>query len=387
MKCLLPVALLISACPGVAIAAESVVPLSPESGAEMVIKARVQAALEAVAAKEKLPGATAAIVLPDGRIIEVATGFADHEAGIAMPVNAVMPAASIGKTFVSAWGLALEREGKINLDEPISHWFANETWFDKLPNGSTVTVRMLLNHSSGLIDHAWSPAWLKDYFETSAKEPDHVFPPEHLVSYVLDQEPLFAAGQGYSYSDTNYVLAGMIFERVSGHTYIDAIDALFWKPFGLAHMTGNARRAPNLVNGYLMEENSLGIPERSFADGAIFSNPAVEFTGGGVMSTSADLARWASILYQERALSAPYLEEMLKPNAATMEQPARYALGTNIVDTDVGTVWGHGGTMPYYGSTMAYLPTQKLSVAIMTNRTNFDRKSAIETLLRAVSSN
>lgn len=387
MKLLLPFALMVFAWPGLAVAAPADAAAIAVPTGEDATRIRVQAALDKIAVGQELPGATAAIVLADGRLISVATGFADREKKVLMTVDAVMPAASIGKTFVSAWGLALERQGRIDLDTPIAQWFGEEGWFARLPNGPDITVRMLLNHSSGLIDHAWTAAWLKDYFETSARDPDHHFPPEQLVGYALDQKPLFAAGQGYSYSDTNYVLAGMILERVSGKSYIEAIDALFWKPLGLKHMVGNARCAPGLVNGYLMEENTLGIPEKSFVDGAIFTNPAVEFTGGGVMSTATDLARWVSLLYQERAFPAPYLAELLTPNPATIGKPARYGLGVNIVDTAFGAAWGHGGTMPYYGSMAAYFPERKIAVAIMANRTDFDRKVAVEALVSALGSN
>lgn len=346
-------------------------------------KARLQAALDRIAAKQKLPGATAAVLFEDGSIFTLATGQADREAGQAMPTDAVMPAASIGKTFVSAWALALEQEGRLDLDAPISRWLGQEPWFARLPNGPEITTRMLLNHSSGLIDHAWTQEWLVNYFGKTKADPDHIFPPAELVSYALDRKPLFAAGKGYAYSDTNYVLAGMIFEKITGRAYIDEIRDRFWTPLGLTRVVGNARRAPGLVNGYLMEKNELGIPEKSFVDGAIFTNPNVEFTGGGVMSTSGDLARWAMALYGGKALPKPYLDELVAPNPAQKPSGSRYGLGVTMVETKVGAALGHSGTMPYYGSMMAYLPDRHMAVAIMANRMTFDRKAALEALVAA----
>ncbi len=317
-------------------------------------------------------------------MLSAATGFSDLEDGLRMAPDAIVPAASIGKTFVSAWALGLVQESRLQLDAPISGWLSAEPWFARLPNGGQITVRMLLDQSSGLVDHAWAPEWLTNYFAKTRDDPDHLFPPAELVSYVLDKKPLFPAGQGYNYSDTNYVLAGMIFEKITGRAYLDEIGERFIRPLGLTRTVGNRRAYPGLANGYLREKNTFGIPEKSFVDGRIFIDPAVEFTGGGVMSCAPDLARWAEALYQGRALPQPYLDELLRPNRFSDRPGVQYALGCNIVQTRHGVALGHSGTMPYYGSVMAYLPDRKLAVAIVANRTTFDRKAAVERLVSAI---
>lgn len=339
----------------------------------------LQAALDRIVQTQKIPGATAAIAIGEAPVVTVASGYADIEAGQPMSPDALMPAASIGKTFVSAWALALEQEGRLDLDAPISRWFAARPWFARLPNGPAITVRMLLTHTSGLIDHAWNPAYLSDFFARTKGDPDNIFTPEELVGYVLDRKPLFAAGRGYNYSDTNYILAGLIFEQVAGATYYDEIRRRFFTPLGLTEtVSSDRRRYPRLVNGYLREKTPLLLPEKSFVDGAMFVNPGVEFTGGGVMSTSGDLVRWGRALYSGRALPKPYLNELIATPAIPAHEDGAYGLGVTVRDLPkIGRVWGHSGTMPYYSSVMAYVPDRQIAVAMMANRTRFDRAPAL----------
>ncbi len=166
---------------------------------------------------------------------------------------------------------------------------------------------------------------------------------------------------------------------MSGASYYDEIRRRFFIPLGLTETVSSDRRSyPRLVNGYLREKNDLGLPEKSFVDGAMFVNPGVEFTGGGVMSTSGNLVRWARALYTGRALPKPYLDELLATPAIPPHEDGRYGLGVTIRDLpNIGRAWGHSGTMPYYGSVMAYFPDRRLAVGVMANRTRFDRPAAL----------
>lgn len=345
----------------------------------------LQGALERIAKAQAIPGATAAVALGDGVVTEIACGFADVEAGQAMPVDALMPAASIGKTFVAAWALALVQEGRIDLDAPISRWFEMRPWFGRLPNGPAITVRMLLNHTSGLIDHAWNPAYLKAFFARTTVDPDDIFTPEELVAFVLDRPPLFAPGKGYNYSDTNFILAGLILEQVAGAGYYDEIRRRFFQPQGLSNtVSSDRRRQPGLVNGYLREAEGMGLPEKSFVDGALFVNPGVEFTGGGVMSTAGDLVRWGRALFEGRALAGAYLPQLVATPAVPPHDDGAYGLGVMIRKIPgLGLTWGHSGTMPYYSSVLAHVPRRRLTMAVMANRTRFDRAPALVALARA----
>ena len=126
-----------------------------------------------------------------------------------------MLAGSVGKTYAAAVALQLCEAGRLDLDAKTARWLSDEPWFPRLPNAEQLTLRQLMNHTSGLRDHVWMP----DFHAALAADMQRVWRPEELVAYVLDTEPLFPAGAGWSYADTNYILVGMIIERVTGRPF------------------------------------------------------------------------------------------------------------------------------------------------------------------------
>ncbi|MEK6323906.1 MAG: serine hydrolase domain-containing protein [Acidobacteriota bacterium] len=164
------------------------------------LRAALQVKLTALHAAGSFPGATLGFVLPDGRSGSVSVGLADVDNKIALRPTDRMLAGSIGKTYVAAVMLQLVQEGKVNLDAKIERWFGSDAWFPRLPNAKDITLRMLMNHSSGIPEHVLN----KDFIAAMRKDPDRVWKPDELIAYIMDAKPLFAAGQGWSYADTNY---------------------------------------------------------------------------------------------------------------------------------------------------------------------------------------
>jgi CubicO group peptidase (beta-lactamase class C family) len=125
------------------------------------ISKAVQAKLTELHSAAEFPGATVGFVLPDGRQASVSVGVSDLVKKTPLAPSDRMLAGSIGKTYVAAVVLQLAEEGKINLDEKIEHWFQREVWFGRLPNAKVITLRMLMNHTSGIPEHVLKPAWTK----------------------------------------------------------------------------------------------------------------------------------------------------------------------------------------------------------------------------------
>jgi len=161
-----------------------------------------------------LPGITVAIASPDG-VISIAAGRADREHDRAMSPETTMLAASIGKTFVAATVLQLCDEGRLDLDDPISKWLERWDWFADLPNADTIRVRHLLQHTSGLPDHVHMDAFAQLGLNRAAE-----LGPEGMVALVLGTEPRFPAGAGWSYTDTGYLLLGLIIEAETGRAFL-----------------------------------------------------------------------------------------------------------------------------------------------------------------------
>lgn len=231
---------------------------------------------------------TVAMAGPDG-VVTIATGVANREDEAPMTPEMTMLAASIGKTFVAATVLELSEEERLALDDPISRWLGDRVWFDRLPNGKTITVRHLLQHRSGLPDHIHLPAFAELW-------PDQVdqAKPEDLIALTFETEPLFPAGKGWSYTDTGYLLLGLIIEAATDEIYEDVVRRRFLEPLMPASTGPSNRKAlPGLARGYVSGAAGLGLPVMTTDDrGEMVWDPAVEWAGGGLYSTSRDLAVW-----------------------------------------------------------------------------------------------
>lgn len=334
------------------------------------LQIRVQALLDGFRAEYRFPGATMAYVLPDGTTGTVATGLSDVEGTIAMTPQSRMLAASIGKSFVAATVLALEREGLLDTGNLISQHLGGRAWFDRLPNHATITVSDLLRHTSGLSDHVHMEAFAAALAERMQRGEDAISP-EDAIGFVLDQEPLFDAGQGWAYSDTGYLLLGLIIEAVAGCSYYDLVEERFLVPLGLTQTTpSNMRVLPNLAVGYTGEGNPFGMPPRTMdLEGRLLWDPAMEWTGGGFVSTSRDLAVWGAALFGGKAMAAPYLAQLLDAVRVAPDTPGvLYGSGVAIyAETPRGPVFGHGGWIPGYVSSLRHYSDMQVTIAFQIN--------------------
>ncbi|MEX5728635.1 D-alanyl-D-alanine carboxypeptidase [Rhodovulum iodosum] len=315
------------------------------------------------------PGATAAIALPDGTVMSAAIGLADVEAGRAITTETPMLAASIGKSFVAATVLALEREARLSRDDLLSVHLGDRPWFDALPNAGTITIDHLLHHTSGLPDHVHLPEFQQGWTRLTAAEGD--FDPERLMAFVAGREPLFEAGQAWAYSDTGYVLLGLVIADVTGQAWHEAVRTRLLGPLDLDGTFPSDRPdLPGLAVGYVDADNPFGLPARTAdAEGRLLWNPAVESAGGGFASTSADLARWGHLLFGGDAMEGPYLDRLLDGVPVDPEAPGiLYGAGVAIyADTPRGPVWGHGGWIPAYVSSLRHYADHGVTVAFQIN--------------------
>ena len=224
---------------------------------------RLQAVVDSVRTAHDLPGLSAAYARADGSIESAASGLADVERGVPMRVDTPMLAASIGKTFVGATAASLADEGLVDLDAPISRWLAGRVWFERLPNHDTITLRHLLDHASGLPDHVHDERFVRS-FGREWDDPDADLSAERWIGFVLDREPLFPAGQGFAYTDTGFLLAGLVLEAATEHTLSESIGARFLDPLRLASTLPSDRPdLPGLACGYVAPDGPIALPRRT----------------------------------------------------------------------------------------------------------------------------
>ncbi len=340
------------------------------SAAESSLQRQFQHELDLVRAEYRLPGITAAYVLPNGKVGVAATGYADIETHKRMSVRSRMMSGSVGKTFVAATVLALAQEGKLNLDDPISKWFSDRPWFPRLPNHETITIRNLLTHSSGLMDHVYTDAFAHDIGE-HFRDPGNPFPPEQLIAYVLDHKPLFQPGKGYSYTDTGYIILGLIIEKVSGHSYYEEVERRFLGPLRLTLTSpSNKFKLPDLASGYISPNNIFRLPRKTTTTpGTLVYNPRVEWTGGGLVTNPRDLVKWVKVLYEGQAMPGRYINDLLDGVPITAGSKDDY-YGTGVYIHNPGPFgpsYGHGGWLVGYRTDVRYYPRYRIAIAFQIN--------------------
>jgi D-alanyl-D-alanine carboxypeptidase len=341
--------------------AQSAAPPRPQS-----LETRVKAYLDEWRTSASFPGASVGIVLKDGTSIAVTTGVADRASQAPLKPDDLMMAGSAGKTFFAALALQLIEAGRLELDAPIAKYLAAKPWFSRLPNAKDITVRMLMTHTSGLVRYEMNPKFTADL----RAQPDKTWTPDEEIAYLLDSTPPFAAGAGWDYSDTNYIVLGVIMEQITGTTVYDEVRRRFLGPLKLTHVVPTtSRRIAGLVQGYAGTRDPLGLPDEVISGGQFVVNPQFEWTGGGYATSAGDLARWGHALYAGSALTASARTLMIDAAVpARLGPETRYGLGVIVRPaTPAGRAWGHSGFFPGYLTELLHLPDAGVTLAIQVN--------------------
>jgi D-alanyl-D-alanine carboxypeptidase len=337
------------------------VPKLPEINVEL---------LERCIAETGWPGVTAAFIRADGTEVALAAGFADREAGRRMDPRDRMLAGSIGKTFCAAAALKLVDGGMIALDEPIGRFQAALPWIATLPNVGELTLRRLLAHRTGLQDFIYTADWRMKWVQRVAEDHDYAQTIEDGIRIAAEAGPVGPPDAATHYADTNFLIAGRLIEAASGESYYANLQRAVLDPLRLAATSpSNVRDLPGLVPGYLRETLVPYWGVKSVGDdGRLVYNPSWEFTGGGLVSTPVDLARFVKALAEGGLLSAPMLAEMKA--GWPMEYPLPnhcYGLGLQTFDTELGPAIGHSGQFFGYRSLAYHFAGSGIAVALQIN--------------------
>lgn len=356
---LAPVAVALAAVPFLSLAA-SQQSAPPAAG----LQQRLQAKFEELHQAGSFPGGTAGFVLADGTSFGIAVGLSDRSAGTPMKLTDRLLLGSVGKTYAAAVAIQMIHEGKLRLDDTLERFFANDAWFPRIANASKITVRHLMTHTSGLVRYEFNPKFTEDL----SANPDKVWTGPDRLAYLFDARPPFAPGEGWEYSDTNYIVLGMIIEKVAGTQYYDELRKRILERHRLTDtVPADSRTVPGLVQGYAGDKNPFGGTDEMIKDGRFAVNPQFEWTGGGLAVTALDLAKWGKLLYEGKAFDPSMLPIMLEGPQAKLGPESRYGLGVIIRPSPLGITYGHSGFMPGYMTELVYFPDLKVSVAVQVN--------------------
>ncbi|MBP2337139.1 D-alanyl-D-alanine carboxypeptidase [Saccharothrix coeruleofusca] len=265
--------------------------------------------------------------------VEDAAGVRGHAAGQAHE-DGYFRIGSATKTFVATVVLQLVDERKVGLDDPIDRYVAG------VPMGDRMTVRQVLNHTSGLYDYAHEQGYSTNRWRGDARF--RSYRPQELLDVAAGRPSYFDPGEGWHYSNTNYVVAGLLVERVTGNRYGDEIADRILKPLRLKRTSVPGNRAG------LPEPHARGYSE---VDGrlvdATLMNPSLDWAAGEMISTADDLNTFFGALLSGRLTSAASLAAMRE--AVPTGTIFRYGLGLQSFDLPCGRqVWGHGGELIGY---------------------------------------
>jgi D-alanyl-D-alanine carboxypeptidase len=317
---------------------------------EAAISAEVDSTLQAVLDQQSQSyagvGAAMAVTLGDYGTWVGATGLSDLATSAPMQPDDVFCIASITKTFVAATVLQLAEEGVLSLDDPIERWLPG-----MVSGGSEISIRMLLNHTSGLYDTDAD----SELHALVAEDPSRTWDPEVLVAMAVAHPPHSAPGEEYWYSNTNFIVAGLIAQEATGTGIAPQIRARFLGPLGLTN-TFFAVEEPGAHLPLHGHDSSLNAITASTAELSSM------WAAGAMVSCASDLVRWADALYGGQVLQPESRAAMFGD-----------LLGLQVLPgMPLGAMYGHPGHTPGYLTYMYHVPERGLSVVLLANSDAID---------------
>ncbi|WP_250433836.1 serine hydrolase domain-containing protein [Hanstruepera flava] len=333
---------------------------------KVVLNDSVKTLLNATVKNGQIPGISFSIIDSDGNIKNYTAGFSDVETQTELTSQKTFLSGSIGKTYAATLVFRLVESGKIDLFKKYIDYFPGTKWLSELPNINDITVEMLLQHTSGLPRYVLKP----EIWNALHEDPNKVWTYEERLKVIFKDQPVHDAGKGWAYSDTNYILLGMLIEHVTGNTYYDLVQDVILKPLQLTHTyPSNQRYIENLAQGYSKLPPSFHVPPKTVKDKTYYMNPQLEWTGGGMASTTEDLAKWAKDYYEGKLVSKTSLKSITtpNPNGKNIEGTSSYGMGSFIYKTKHGEAFGHSGFMPGFNALFIYYPKLGIAAALNIN--------------------
>ncbi len=338
-------------------------------GDKNTIEEKLQKVLDDGISKYDVRGVSAAVIFPDQKVWKGVSGTSYDT--VSMKSDMLFAIGSITKNIVATLTLKLAEEGMLSLDDPLSKWLPRYLYVD-----NTITIRQLLNHTSGIYMF-WDN---QEIWDDLKNDREKVWTPEEVLSYI--KEPCFAPGEGWRYSNTNYLLLAMIIEKVTGSNLSTEFRKRFWQPL-------------NIENAYLsieevIPDNQAHVHGDNFNnDGSNIdltflpraSHESITYGSSGLFVTAEDLARWCHALFEGEVLRRPSMDEMLKfVDIGSGSRKRGYGLGVELFMKRMSSgerAIGHSGANIGTSAYMVHLSEHHVSVVVMVNAFNHECSATI----------
>ena len=354
--------------------------------------AALQGIVETTAKELLLPGAIVLLRTPQGNI---AFGYGATELGgtTSPRADTHFRAASNTKTMTAAVIVLLVQEGKLRFDDPVSKYV------EGVPSGDDITISELLKMRSGLYNYTSAP----ELAESLDNDPTRVWTPRELLAIAFKRPAIFAPGKEYDYCNTNYVLLGLIAEKLEGAPLAKIFQDRLFGPLGMKHTllpANTSNTIPELYShGYLYGSSSYALVDAPYPvdlqaaaragtlkpNDDTWQNPSYAFAAGGAISTADDLAIWMRALVGGKLFDADYQRQWLdslEPQDPSKPLGQKYGYGISQIIFGPNSVYFHGGEMPGYNSFMGYDPVNDVTLIIWTSLTiSLDGKPTANTIM------
>ncbi len=296
------------------------------------------------------PGCAAAVSLNGDVVFEKAFGLADLEHNVPNTIQTIFESGSVAKQFTAAALILLQQEGKLSLDDPV------KKHIPELPDyGSPLTIRHLLNHTSGLRD------WGTVLSLTGAGRGERVITQDLALDVITHQRALdFTPGSEYSYSNSGYNLAAIIVERVSKQKFPAFVEERLFKPFGMKNSSWRddyQRIVPGRAQAYSRQGNGPWRLNMPFMN--VYGN-------GGMLTTVGDWMKWNAML-DSHSLGAPLVNALETRGVLNDGRKISYALGLTVATYKGMKDVSHGGSTAGYQTFLTRYPDNKVSIGVMCN--------------------
>lgn len=303
--------------------------------------------LEAAYPDADAPGAAVLVARGDEVLFRGARGMASVELGVPLSADHVFRLGSITKQIAAAGVLKLAEDGKLSLDDPLSKFLPD------YPGGEAVSVRMLLDHTSGIRSYTSIPGVMEGPIQRDLDTAE-------LIDTFKDEPQDFAPGDQWRYNNSGYVLVGAVIEQASGQPWYAYLEQALFQPLGMADTGyGNQAQAliPGHVSGYTMGEDG---PVR-----ARYLSMTQPHAAGALVSTVDDMLRWNRALHEKGALQPSSHAAMVALDGKAGESD--YGLGIAVGELRGQALYEHGGGIFGFSTHLMYLPDSGVTVAVLQN--------------------
>jgi CubicO group peptidase (beta-lactamase class C family) len=332
--------------------------LAPAGAGAQPIRSRIDSVVNSYLADGKAAGMSVAVVRGRDTLVLKGYGFADLEFDVPTPGRAIYEIGSVTKQFTAASILLLQERGKLVLDDPLTKYLPNYP-----VQGHTVTLRRLLDHTSGIKGYTEMP-------EFGAFMMRHE-PRDSLVALFANKPFDFAPGEAEVYNNSAYFLLGLIIEKVSGESYAEFVRKNLFEPAGMrdSRYCSESAVVKRRAHGYDQGPNGL--------QRARYLDHLWPFAAGSLCSTAGDLVAWNRALHGGKILSPASYKEITTPGTLNDGTRLRYAKGLAVHLVSGHRVIEHGGGINGFLSASDYFPDDDAIIVVLVNTAGAVRPDAV----------